>query len=204
MYSSPFCLFVYLWLCWAFIACLGLSPVVASGGSSWLQRVGFSSWWPLVAARSSDVVLQGLSCSKACGVFLGQGSDPYPLHWQADSYPLCHQGSPTFLPLFFSWSEEKNIHFFTPNVLAMGLSINAPFIPKFSILTLMRGVCLFLSMNGVGFCQGLFLQCEWSCSFVLYPINMMHYCGIIKNISIWSLPWIPGTEFLKSLDISAF
>ena len=100
----------------------------------------------LVAARSSVIVLQGLSCSKACGIFLGQGSDPCPLHWQVDSYPLCHQGSHTLLPLFFSWSEEKNIHFFTPNVLATGLCINAPFIPKFSILTLMRGVYfLFVS-----------------------------------------------------------
>ena len=30
----------------------------------------------------------GLSCSEACGVFTDQGSNPCPLHWQADSYPL--------------------------------------------------------------------------------------------------------------------
>ena len=30
----------------------------------------------------------GLSCSEACGVFLDQGSNSCPLHWQADSYPL--------------------------------------------------------------------------------------------------------------------
>ena len=36
----------------------------------------------------------GLSCSVACGIFPDQGSNPYPLHWQADSQPLCHQGSP--------------------------------------------------------------------------------------------------------------
>ena len=36
----------------------------------------------------------GLSCSVACGIFLDQGSNPCPLHWQADSYPLHHQGSP--------------------------------------------------------------------------------------------------------------
>ena len=29
----------------------------------------------------------------ARGVFLDQGSNPCPLHWQAASYPLCHQGS---------------------------------------------------------------------------------------------------------------
>ena len=35
-----------------------------------------------------------LSCSVACGIFPDQGSNPCPLHWQADSYPLRHQGSP--------------------------------------------------------------------------------------------------------------
>ena len=36
----------------------------------------------------------GLSCSAACGIFLDQGSNPCPLHWQVDSQPLRHQGSP--------------------------------------------------------------------------------------------------------------
>ena len=36
----------------------------------------------------------GLSCSTACGIFPDQGSNPRPLHWQADSQPLRHQGSP--------------------------------------------------------------------------------------------------------------
>ena len=35
------------------------------------------------------------SCSTACGIFPDQGSNQRPLHWQADSYPLCHQGSST-------------------------------------------------------------------------------------------------------------
>ena len=35
--------------------------------------------------RLSSVV-QGLSCCAACGIFLDQGSNPCPLHWQADSY----------------------------------------------------------------------------------------------------------------------
>ena len=33
----------------------------------------------------SVVVAQGLSCSKACGVIRDQGSNLWPLHWQADS-----------------------------------------------------------------------------------------------------------------------
>ena len=31
-----------------------------------------------------------LSCSTACGIFPDQGSNPGPLHWQADSLPLSH------------------------------------------------------------------------------------------------------------------
>ena len=36
----------------------------------------------------------GLSCPAACGIFPDQGSNPCALHWQADSQPLRHQGSP--------------------------------------------------------------------------------------------------------------
>ena len=39
----------------------------------------------------------GPSCSAACGIFPDQGSNPCPLHCQADSQPLHHQGSPFFL-----------------------------------------------------------------------------------------------------------
>ena len=41
----------------------------------------------------------GLSCSAACGIFPDQGSNPCSLHWQADSQPLRHQGSPWVVPL---------------------------------------------------------------------------------------------------------
>ena len=39
---------------------------------------------------ASVVVARGLTCSAACGIFLDQGSNLCPLHWQADS--LSHQG----------------------------------------------------------------------------------------------------------------
>ena len=50
------------------------------------------------------VVAPGLSCSTACGIFPDQGSNPHALHWQADSYPLYHQGSPSvsYLCVHFS------------------------------------------------------------------------------------------------------
>ena len=42
----------------------------------------------------SVVAAHGPSCSTACGIFPDQGSNPCPLHWQADPQPLRHQGSP--------------------------------------------------------------------------------------------------------------
>ena len=56
---------------------------------------------PVIAAqvveRRLSVVVHGRSCSQACGIFPDQGSNPCPLHWQANSYPLSHQGSPSNL-----------------------------------------------------------------------------------------------------------
>ena len=49
----------------------------------------------------SVVVAHGPSCSTACGIFPDQGSNPRPLHWQADSQPLRHQGSPLLFFLIY-------------------------------------------------------------------------------------------------------
>ena len=97
-------LFIYLWLCWVFVSVRGLSLVVASGGHSSSRCAGLSLSWPLVAehrlqTHRSVVVAHGPSCSAACGIFPDQGSNPCPLHWQADSQPLRHQGSPNFFKL---------------------------------------------------------------------------------------------------------
>ena len=54
---------------------------------------------------SSVVVQHRLNCSKACGIFLDQGSNLCLLHWQADSLPPSHQGSLTGI----FWIIEKNI-----------------------------------------------------------------------------------------------
>ena len=48
----------------------------------------------------SAIVAHGSSCSAACGIFPDQGLNPCPLHWQADSQPLRHQGSPKWLFYF--------------------------------------------------------------------------------------------------------
>ena len=42
-------------------------------------------------------MVHGLSCSEACGTFMDQGLNPCLLHWQEDSLPQSHQGSPVFI-----------------------------------------------------------------------------------------------------------
>ena len=92
--------FIYLWLCWVFVSVRGLSLAAASGGHSSSLCAGLSLSRPLLlrstgSRRAGSVaVAHGPSCSVACGIFPDQGSNPCPLHWQADSQPLRHQGSP--------------------------------------------------------------------------------------------------------------
>ena len=78
----------------------GLSLVAASGGHFSSRCAGLSLSRPLLLRSTgsrragSVVVAHGPSGSAACGIFPDQGSNPCPLHWQADSQPLRHQGSP--------------------------------------------------------------------------------------------------------------
>ena len=44
--------------------------------------------------RLSSFVAHGLSCSAACGILPDKGLNLRLLHWQADSLPLSHRGSP--------------------------------------------------------------------------------------------------------------
>ena len=93
-------LFIYLWLCWVFVSARGLSLVAASGGHSSSRCAGLSLSRPLLLQSTgsrragSVIVAHGPSCSVACGILPDQGSNPRPPHWQADSQPLRHQGSP--------------------------------------------------------------------------------------------------------------
>ena len=74
-----------LWLWWA--------------GATLLPCSGFSPRWLLLLRAqalgtwASVVVEHRLSCPVQCGIFPDQGLNLCPLDWQADSYPLHHQGS---------------------------------------------------------------------------------------------------------------
>ena len=91
IFFYKFILFIYFWLRWVLVAVCGLSLVAVSGGYSSSQCTGLSLSWPLLLRSTgsrragSVVVAYRLSCSVACGIFPDQGSNPCPLHWQADS-----------------------------------------------------------------------------------------------------------------------
>ena len=110
VFFFKFYLFIYFWLCWVFVSVRGLSLVVASGGHSSSRCAGLSLSRPRLLQSTgsrragSVVVAHGPSCSAACGIFPDQGSNPCPLHWQADSQPLRHQGSPSLLVFLVLWT----------------------------------------------------------------------------------------------------
>ena len=71
-------------------------------GHSSSRCAGLSLSRPLLLRSSgsrragSVIVAHGPSCSMACGILPDQGSNPCPLHRQADSQTLRHQGSPIY------------------------------------------------------------------------------------------------------------
>ena len=83
---------IYLFMVhWVFVAACGLSLVAANGVYSSLRCAGFSLRCLLLLRSTgsrrvvSVVVVLGLSCSAACGIFPDKGSNSCPLHWQANS-----------------------------------------------------------------------------------------------------------------------
>ena len=103
---------IFFWLCWVFMAALQhccwvfiatsrgllfiavrrlLTVVPSPVARHRLQAHGLQS----LQHPGSVVVMPGLNCSMACGIFSHQGSNLCPLHWQVDSYPLYQQGSPS-------------------------------------------------------------------------------------------------------------
>ena len=93
--------FLYFWLCWVFAAVLAFLPgcgewgLLSSRAQAFVARAS-AVVAPMLRFQAPDSsAVHGPRCSWACGVFLAQGSNPGLLHWQGDSSPLSHQGSPT-------------------------------------------------------------------------------------------------------------
>ena len=111
-------LYFFIFACAGSYCCESFSLVVASGdyplAGVWgllllrspgsrarrlqqLQHVGSVVVVPRLESTGSVVVVQALSCSVACGIFLDQGSNLCLLHWWSDSLPLSHQGNPVWV-----------------------------------------------------------------------------------------------------------
>ena len=86
-FNSLFIFIFYFWLYWVFIVLHGLSLVVVSG--ELLSSCGMQAFHciaPLVESTGSRwgdsvVVVLGLSCSVAWGIFLGQQLNLHALYW---------------------------------------------------------------------------------------------------------------------------
>ena len=117
----------------------GLSLVAVSGGHSSSRCAGLSLSRPLSLRSTgsrragSVVVAHGLSCSAACGILPDQGSNPCPLHWQADSQPLRHQRSPynfkfclssvfKYLGYFFFLFIRTQVKIFSDSILMFNIN----------------------------------------------------------------------------------
>ena len=97
--------YLFVCLCWVFVA-LGLfsicsERVLLSRCGAWASHWNDFSYSKLQALElfgfsscGSVVVVRGLSCPSARGIFPDQGLNLYLPHWQVDSLPLGHQGSP--------------------------------------------------------------------------------------------------------------
>ena len=182
-------LFTYLWLCWVFVSVRVLSLVAASGGHSSSRCAGLSLSQPLLLRRTgsrragSVTVAHGPSCSAACGIFPDQGLNPSLLHWQADSQPLRHQGSP-FMSFWFFFFLVVNYLF----------------------------IYLFLAVLGLCFCASASSNCgKWGPLFIAVrrPLTIAAFlvvehrlqarrlssCGSWAQLlrSMWDLPG-PGPE----------
>ena len=79
---------------------LGLRCCMQAFSSCGKQGQLFVAVYRLLTAVASVVVEHWLSCSMACGIFPDQGLNPWPLHWQTDSYALYYQGSPRVVPSY--------------------------------------------------------------------------------------------------------
>ena len=164
----------------------GLSLVAASGGHSSSRCVGLSLSRALLLRSTgsrragSIVVAHGPSCSAACGVFPDQGSNPCPLHCQADSQPLRHQGSPS--PATFKILSLPLV-FVSFNVMCLGGEVFCLF------LNHILSVWSFLRL-----CCDVFHQCGETLShyffkYYLCPISSLPYSRILIICRLDLSPW---------------
>ena len=131
----------------------GLSLVATSRGHSSSRCAGLSLSRAFLLRSTgsrragSVVVAHGPSRSAACGILPDQGPNPCPLHWQADSQPLRHQGSPILGFYFAKWF----IEYFTHVLLLLDFSCELANITKHS------QTCFFF-LAGQPYCESYIIS----------------------------------------------
>ena len=75
---------------WA-LGCVDFSSFISQAVHDWSDLAAAAAA-AAAAACSSVAVVHWLSCPAACRIFPDLGWNLRPLHWQADSQPLNHQG----------------------------------------------------------------------------------------------------------------
>ena len=133
----------------------------------------------------------GPSRSAACGILPAQGPNPCPLHWQADSQPLHHQGSPqassidhlslTLQGLFINFFKHSNLH-------RASLSSHIWFLlPEIFFLTLLTWAIFIhpsdLSLN-VTFSKRSFLRSQIKSDFTFSQHSYFSFITFITIVFI--------------------
>ena len=94
--SYPFDFFFFFGCVGSLLLHTGFLQLQQAGATLHCSAVSCCGAWALgmrasvvvacgLQSTGSVVVVHGLSCFTACGIFPDQGSNPCPLHWQADS-----------------------------------------------------------------------------------------------------------------------
>ena len=123
-----------------------------------------------------------LSFCVARGIFLDQGSNPCLLHWQVDSLPLSHQGSPIIL--------------FLINYIFLCLTKLPTFYPHVDSSLAKHSFCCFHKILHKSHLRDWCLSPHMWGSDMRFQINNTHEvtCGACNTIS-WDTCkfWIPGS-----------
>ena len=116
-------IYIYFWLFWVFVSVRGISLVAASRGHFIAVRGPLTVAASLVAEHRLQTRRLS-SCGSRVQLLRGMwdlprpGLEPVSLHWQADSQPLRHQGSPftyslvNFGNVYFSRKINVSLTFF--------------------------------------------------------------------------------------------
>ena len=156
----------------------------------------------------------------ACGIFLDRGLSPCLLHWQMDSLPVSHQGSPlnsVFEEHKFLILIRSNLYIF-PSVycvfvvIAKNLQLGHRKVSPSSISFVALGFLfrcrihlelIFVDMRGIEsrhFVVLLYIFTHSSTiSFKLCKKNQLFICGVISGL--YSVPSIPYCSFYANTTL---